>query len=183
MITKKRTPIPFSGLYMILIPVVCILAFAFSKKPLDTSTKSSDVTGVVGKNVPSIAPVDLSKTKITSGYGMRMHPILNEVRLHTGIDFESLEGEIVKATADGIVMENTVDEYRGQFLLIKHGDTFSTSYSHLQRAIVKVGDAIQEGQTIGYVGNTGLSKGVHLHYEVLKNGTAVDPKDYLPKLD
>lgn len=182
MITKKRTPIPFSGLYMILIPVVCILSVAFSKTPLELSA-SPNVTDVVTPNIPEIAPVDLDKTEITSGYGMRMHPVLGVARLHTGIDFKSPEGEIVMSTDDGIVMENTFDEYRGQFILIKHGDTFSTSYSHLQRATVKVGDNVQKGQTIGYVGNTGLSKGVHLHYEVLKDGKAVDPKDYLPKLD
>jgi len=113
---------------------------------------------------------------------MRMHPVLGVARLHTGIDFQSPEGEIVKSTADGIVIENTFDANRGQFVLIKHGDPFSTSYSHLQSATVKVGDEVKTGQTIGYVGNTGLSKGVHLHYEVLKNGEAVDPKDYLPKL-
>jgi beta-lactamase regulating signal transducer with metallopeptidase domain len=183
MITKKRTPIPFSGLYIILIPVICILSFAFSKKPLTTSSNPEDNTDVVENGIPSIAPVDLDKTEITSVYGMRMHPILGVARLHTGIDFQSPEGEIVKSTADGIVIENMVDSNRGQFILIKHRDIFSTSYSHLQRAIVKVGDKVQQGQIIGYVGNTGLSKGVHLHYEVLKNGEAVDPKDYLPKLD
>ena len=168
---------------MILIPVICILSFAFSKRPLDTSINMEGSTGITEISIPEIAPVDLSKTKVTSGYGMRMHPILKVVRLHTGIDFESPEGENVKSTDDGIVVENTFDEYRGQFILIKHGDTFSTSYSHLQSATVKVGDNVRKGQTIGYVGNTGLSKGVHLHYEVLKNGKAVDPKDYLPKLD
>lgn len=178
MITKRRTPISFSGLYVILIPVICILFFAFAKKPLATSIKADDSARLIERNIPSIAPIDLSKTKITSGYGMRMHPILNEVKLHTGMDFESPEGEIIMSTADGIVRENTVDSYRGQFILIKHGDAFSTSYSHLKSANVKVGDHVKTGQTIGYVGNTGLSKGFHLHYEVLKNGTAVDPKDY-----
>jgi hypothetical protein len=175
MITKKRTPTPFSGLYIILIPVICILSFAFSKKPLDTSITQRQITSVVENNIPSIAPVDLTKTEITSGYGMRMHPILGVVKLHTGMDFQSPEGDIIMSTADGIVIENTFDSYRGQFLLIKHGDTFSTSYSHLQRATVKVGENVK---TIGYVGNTGLSKGFHLHYEVLQNGKAVDPKDY-----
>ncbi len=183
MITKKRTPVPFSVLYMILIPIICILSFAFSKRPLDTSISPDGSTGVTEISIPAIAPVDLSKTKVTSGYGMRMHPTLGVPRLHTGIDFESPGGEIVKSTDDGIVVENTFDSYRGQFVLIKHGDVFSTSYSHLQSATVKEGDNIQKGQTIGYVGNTGLSKGFHLHYEVLMNGKAVDPKDYLPKLD
>jgi murein DD-endopeptidase MepM/ murein hydrolase activator NlpD len=150
---------------------------------LDTSINLGGSTGITEINIPEIAPVDLSNTKVTSGYGMRMHPTLRVNRLHTGIDFKSPEGEIVMSTDDGIVMENTLDSYRGQFILVKHGDTFSTSYSHLQSAIVKVGDNVQKGQTIGYVGNTGLSKDVHLHYEVLKNGKAVDPKDYLPKLD
>ncbi len=183
MLTKKRTSAPFSGLYIVLLPVICILLFAFSKEPSSTSIASDIRLDVTGDNIPAIAPVDVSKTEITSGYGMRMHPILNVARLHTGIDFKSPEGEVVMVTADGIVVENTFDSYRGQFILIQHGDTFSTSYSHLQSASVKVGDHVQKGQTIGYVGNTGLSKGSHLHYEVLKNGTAVDPKDYLPKLD
>ena len=182
MITKKRTSAPLSGLYIILIPVIGILSFAFSKKPLDTSTHADDDIELTENNIPAIAPVDLNKTEITSGYGMRMHPILNVVKLHTGIDFQSPEGEIIKSTADGVVIENTFDSYRGQFILIKHGDMFSTSYSHLQRATVKVGEKVRKGQTIGYVGNTGLSKGAHLHYEVLKDGSAVDPKDYLPRL-
>ncbi|MBK5279285.1 MAG: M23 family metallopeptidase [Bacteroidia bacterium] len=109
-----------------------------------------------------------------------MHPILGVLKLHTGIDFKSPEGEIIVSTADGMVIENTLDSYRGQFILIKHDDTFSTSYSHLKNTIVKVGDSVQKGQTIGYVGNSGLSKSFHLHYEVLKNDQAVDPKDYIP---
>lgn len=177
MITKKRTPVPVSGLYVILIPAICILSFAFSKRPLDASINPEGSTDITAISIPEIAPVDLSKTKITSGYGMRMHPMLGVERLHTGIDFESPAGEIVRSTDDGIVVENTMDSYRGRFILIKHGDTFSTSYSHLQRATVKVGENIRKGQTIGYVGNSGLSKGFHLHYEVLKDGKAVDPKD------
>ena len=183
MLTKKRTPAPFSGLYIILIPVICILSLAFSKKPLEITGIINDITDVSENNIPAIAPVEMGKTEITSGYGMRMHPILNVVKLHTGMDFKSAEGEIVMSTADGIVIENAVDSQRGQFILIKHDDSFSTSYSHLKSANVKVGDNVQKGQTIGYVGNTGLSKASHLHYEVLKNGKAVDPKDYLPKID
>ena len=183
MMTKKRTPSPFSGLYLILIPVICILSLAFSKKPLEITSNVIGISDVSENNVPAIAPVEMDKTEITSGYGMRMHPILYVARLHTGMDFKSAEGEIVMSTADGIVVENSVDSYRGQFILIKHDDSFSSSYSHLKSATVKVGDNIKEGQVIGYVGNTGLSKGSHLHYEVLKNGKAVDPKDYLRKID
>ncbi len=183
MITKKRTPLPFLALYFILIPTIFLLSFSFSKGPINTF-KSPDVAIRVSENgIPAIAPVDLNKAKISSGYGMRRHPMLGDVRLHTGIDFQLAEGEIVKSTADGIVVENTKDNYRGQFLLIQHGKTFSSSYSHLKSAIVKVGDHVQSGQTIGYVGNTGLSSDYHLHYEVLKDGKAVDPKEYLPKMD
>jgi murein DD-endopeptidase MepM/ murein hydrolase activator NlpD len=181
--TRKKTPRPFSGLYAILIPIICILSVAFSKKPLEVTNDSDDITDVGQSTIPAIAPVEMGKTEITSGYGMRMHPMLGVVKLHTGIDFKSAEGEIIMSTADGVVVENTTDSYRGQFILIKHGDTFSSSYSHLKSTIVKEGDSVRKGQTIGYVGNSGLSAGFHLHYEVLKYGQAVDPKDYLPKLE
>jgi len=130
---------------------------------------------------PSIAPVNLSKAKIGDGYGYRIHPSTKENKMHKGIDFILPEGEPVTATADGVVVDVVDDEYRGVYVTIRHDDVYSTSYSHLKSAVVKVRDGIKQKQLLGYVGSTGkVSSAPHLHYEVLKDGKNVDPVDYLP---
>jgi len=180
MMTKNKTPMKFKGMYLLLIPVLCLMLFAFSSKPV---TPVNTIAGriVVEENKPSIAPVEMLKAKISSGYGQRMHPILHKKMMHTGIDLILAEGEIVMSTADGVITESGSDKYRGNYVVVKHDDIYATSYSHLKSTVLKVGDKIQKGQLLGYVGSTGISTEPHLHYEVLKNGKNVDPKDYLPK--
>jgi murein DD-endopeptidase MepM/ murein hydrolase activator NlpD len=189
MITKNKTQAPFSAGYTLLLPVIGLLLFAFSERstsPLPEQALSG--AQVVNKliddadeNKPSIAPVDMSKVTAGSAYGQRINPLTKKKQMHTGIDFTLAEGEPVMATADGIVTESKYNDGRGNYIHIKHSDVYSTQYIHLKSSIVKAGDKITKGQTIGYVGNTGLSVGPHLHYEVIKNGQLVDPKDYLPK--
>jgi hypothetical protein len=189
MITKNKTQTPFSAGYTLLLPVIGLLLFAFSER----STSSLPEQALPGaqvvntliydadENKPSIAPVDMSKVTAGSAYGQRINPLTKKQQMHTGIDFTLPEGEAVMATADGIISESAYNDSRGNYIHIKHSDVYSTQYIHLKSSVVKAGDNITKGQTIGYVGNTGLSVGPHLHYEVLKNGQLVDPKDYLPK--
>jgi len=132
-------------------------------------------------NQPSIYPVDIEKVKHVSGYGMRINPKTNKKSFHHGIDFAISEGEKVIATADGIVVDAKYEKQKGNYVTIQHNEIFSTLYSHLKSISVQVGDKLEKGQPIGYVGNTGYSTGFHLHYEVLKNGQNVNPIDYLPK--
>jgi murein DD-endopeptidase MepM/ murein hydrolase activator NlpD len=150
--------------------VLALMAFSF------VSLKFNEVD-----EKPSIAPVNLAKAKIGDGYGYRIHPSTKENKMHTGIDFILPEGEPVTATADGVVVDVVNDEYRGVYVTIRHSDVYSTSYSHLKSAVVKVHDRIKQKQLLGHVGSTGkVSSGPHLHYEVLKDGKNVDPVDYLP---
>jgi beta-lactamase regulating signal transducer with metallopeptidase domain len=179
MITKTKMSWPISLVYLLVIPVVCVLLFSFSTRP-DVHLPVRAIV-IEADDEPSIFPVDMKKAEMVSGYGMRMHPTLKVKRLHTGIDLELAEGEIVVATADGTVIESNSDGKRGIYLLIKHNDTFTTAYFHFKNVVVKRGDKIEKNQTIGYVGSTGLSLFPHLHYEVIKNGKPVDPMDYLPK--
>jgi murein DD-endopeptidase MepM/ murein hydrolase activator NlpD len=139
------------------------------------------ITNVQDESVPSISPVESKSVRIGSGYGMRMHPKLRVKRFHTGIDLILPEGETVLSTANGIVIESASDEQRGNYLLIKHNELFTTAYFHFKSVSVKKGDKIEKGQTIGLIGSTGISTEPHLHYEVIKNGKAVDPIDFLPK--
>lgn len=101
---------------------------------------------------------------------------------HTGVDLVADEGVDVVATADGVVVEATFNDLKGNFVVIRHSDQFKTQYFHLLKSTVSKGSTVKKGQVIGTVGSTGvLSTNNHLHYEVLKDGEAVDPVEYLPK--
>jgi murein DD-endopeptidase MepM/ murein hydrolase activator NlpD len=131
--------------------------------------------------LPAIQPVsnkDLSRT--ASGYGWRIHPIYKIRKFHEGMDFTASTGTDVYATADGVVenMETNTSRGYGNMILIDHGYTYETVYGHLSGFKVKIGQHVKRGDIIGYVGNTGLSTAPHLHYEVRKNGKAVNPINY-----
>lgn len=132
--------------------------------------------------VPSIYPIDEKLYKrITSGFGMRKHPITEEVKMHNGMDFSAETGTPIMATANGNVRIAEQHKSYGNRVIIDHGNGFSSQYSQMSKYIVKEGQSIVKGEIIGYVGSTGLSTGPHLHYEVMKDGKYVDPKDYLGK--
>ena len=181
MLTKTKMPRKVAFIYFLVIPVLCFLLLSFSSGPNASTENFIPASYDPQDDIPSISPVQSKNAKMVSGYGMRMHPILLKKILHTGIDLRLPEGEIVLSTADGIVVKSSSDENRGNYLLIKHNDVFTTAYFHFKSVSVKEGDKIEKGQTIGYSGSTGLSTEPHLHYEVIKNGTAVDPIDYIPK--
>lgn len=113
-----------------------------------------------------------------SGFGMRRHPVLGYSRMHTGTDWAAPRGTPIIASGNGIVEKAGWDSGGyGNQTLIRHANGYVTSYNH-QSAIAKgvtVGARVRQGQVIGYVGNTGLSTGPHLHYELIVNGTKVDP--------
>lgn len=113
--------------------------------------------------------------RITSGFGMRYHPILHYSRMHKGIDFGARWGSPIVASADGVVGRAGWAGGYGQQVRINHASGIATSYSHMSRIVVALGTMVRQGQLIGYVGTTGLSTGAHLHYETYRNGVAVNP--------
>lgn len=113
--------------------------------------------------------------RITSGFGMRVHPILRFARMHSGIDFGAGLGTPIHAAADGQVVRAGWAGGYGRQVRIAHGGALTTSYSHMSRMVVEEGTLVHQGQLIGYVGSSGLSTGPHLHYEVLRAGHAVNP--------
>ncbi len=115
------------------------------------------------------------QARITSGFGLRIHPILRFARFHKGVDFGAHYGAPIVAAADGQVARAGWSGGYGQQVRIAHIGGLTTSYSHMSRTVVAPGSMVRQGQLIGYVGSTGLSTGPHLHYEVHRGGTAVNP--------
>ena len=113
--------------------------------------------------------------RVTSGFGSRFHPILGYVRMHAGLDLAAAYGSPIVAAADGRVVSAGWSGGYGNLVRITHAGGIQTMYGHMSRIVVASGTMVRQGQLIGYVGSTGLSTGPHLHYEVLKNGRAVNP--------
>lgn len=129
----------------------------------------------------------ISYTRISSGFSRaRLHPVLNRVRPHLGVDFAAPEGTPVWAPADGVVAIVGRDGAGGNRIALRHGGGYETHYLHLSRFAkgLRVGDRVGQKEVIGYVGSTGLSTGPHLDYRVRKNGLWVDPvKEAFPRAE
>ena len=151
-----------------------------------------NATKILAKNkenmslaVPAIMPIDKKLLKGHIGaYGMRFHPKLHIWRTHKGIDLGGRIGDPVYATGNGTVKEVEITRSRrgyGTQILIDHEFGYQTRYAHLDKVWVKKGDKIMRGQRIADLGNTGISTGPHLHYEVLYMGHHVNPINYINK--
>ena len=114
--------------------------------------------------------------RITSGFGMRLHPILGYTRMHQGIDFGVPVGTPVLAAGDGVVEQARWEGGYGRFLKLRHAGGWETAYGHLSRWAARPGQHVRQGQVIAYSGSTGESTGPHVHFEVLKGGVRVNPK-------
>ncbi len=128
-------------------------------------------------SIPSRMPVD--GARLSSGYGMRNHPVLRRRRAHKGVDLAAPTGTPIYATADGIVGRADWFSSYGLYISIDHGADLETRYAHMSRLAVAAGDRVKKGDVIGYVGSTGRSTGPHLHYEVRVDGVAVNPIPYM----
>lgn len=138
----------------------------------------SGTSTVVSKNEDFIWPAAYSKS-ITCKYGPRIHPITKKKSTHTGIDIRATTGSNVYATASGKVIKAGWNTAYGNMIIIDHGNGITSLYGHASKLVVKVGDTVNQGDIIMKAGSTGYSTGPHLHFEVRKNGTPQDPKNYL----
>lgn len=130
--------------------------------------------------IPAIQPISNKELiRLSSGYGMRFHPIYKVKKMHPGIDFSAPIGTPIYATADGVVdrVDVSFSGY-GKSIEIDHGFGYRTRYAHMHGFAVTKGQKVKRGELIGYVGNTGLSTAPHLHYEVFINNRHVNPVHY-----
>ena len=145
----------------------------------DLNEQTSEYFNLEGENVKKAflrSPVKLSY--ISSKYNLkRRHPVLHTIRAHKGVDYAANKGSPVRATGDGTISFAQYNGGCGNEIKIKHSEDYETRYCHLDRfnSRAKVGRKVKQGQTIGYVGSTGLATGPHLHYEFHVNGRHTDP--------
>ncbi len=158
------------------------LTLSGEKKPLYRFTTSDDQTtdyftpkGWSGKRLLMRTPVD--GARLTSGYGMRYHPILGYNKLHRGVDFGAPSGTPVMAAGHGTIEKAEWFGGYGRYVRVRHANSYSTAYAHLSRFArgIKPGVRVRQGQLIGYVGTTGRSTGPHLHYEVMVKSKQINP--------
>lgn len=117
----------------------------------------------------------INGARLSSGFGMRLHPVLGYSMMHRGTDFAAPIGAPVLAAGDGVVVRAGPFSTYGNYVRIRHANGYETAYAHLSRLGARLGARVRQGQVIGYVGSTGRSTGPHLHYEVLLRGQQVNP--------
>ena len=155
-------------------------------KQLVIQSKSLDEIVILAKekekmlaSIPAILPVKLvDLTRMASGYKWRMHPILKIRKFHKGMDFTAPTGTPIYASGNGKVIRSSRSATYGRVVYINHGYGYTTIYAHMSKIKAKRGQNVKRGDLIGYVGNTGRSVSAHLHYEVRKNGKALNPINF-----
>ena len=134
-----------------------------------------DETGESARKFLMKTPIN--GARLSSGFGLRRHPVLGYNRLHKGTDFAAPTGTPIFAAGSGTVLRANWFSSYGRYVRIRHNGEFETAYAHLSRFAsgIQAGSRVRQGQVIGYVGTTGRSTGPHLHYEILRNGAAINP--------
>lgn len=146
-------------------------------RTLDGQIDYYDEHGNNSKKFLMRKPVRGDDVRLTSGFGVRYHPLLNVRKMHTGVDWACSPGTPILASGTGVIEEAGHKGYNGNYVRIRHANGYHTAYSHMSRigSGIAPGVKVRQGQVIGFVGSTGLSSGPHLHFEVLVNSRFVDP--------
>jgi murein DD-endopeptidase MepM/ murein hydrolase activator NlpD len=132
-----------------------------------------DTNGRSKRRVFLASPMEFSR--VTSGFAMRFHPLMQKWRAHLGVDYGAPSGTAVRVVGDGLVEFAGWQNGYGNVVIVNHGNAKTTLYAHLSRKDVRVGQRVQQGQRLGAVGMTGWSTGPHLHFEFRVNGQHQDP--------
>jgi len=160
-----------------------IISFGRQNKQLKNSISallaSIEKKKKVFMTIPVTFPMEKKVARIVSGFGPREHPILKELRMHSGIDIAAPVGTAVVATASGKVVLTEEKPGYGRNCIVEHRFGYQTLYGHLVRLVVGKEQWLQKGDVVGYVGNTGLSEAPHLHYEIRKNGKPLNPSYFI----
>lgn len=146
-----------------------------STQPPEETTKPTEPPASSGESW--IVPC--TYRQLSSPFGERESPTAGASSNHQGIDLAGPEGTPIYATRSGVVTVNKSSKSAGNYVTIKHDNTYSSIYMHLSRSVVKKGQTVKQGELIGYMGSTGIVTGTHLHFGIIKNGTYVNPANYM----
>lgn len=164
-------------------PVVTYASLTLSGKKLaiyryEDSAGDIDYYDQEGRSVrKALLRTPINGARLSSGFGKRTHPVLGYTKMHRGIDFAAPTGTPIFAAGDGVIEKAERFGAYGNYVRIRHNSTFDTAYAHMSRFAkgMSPGKRVRQGDVIGYVGSTGRSTGPHLHYEILKKNTQVNP--------
>jgi murein DD-endopeptidase MepM/ murein hydrolase activator NlpD len=150
-------------------------------EPVEEVVTLLDSQGALLTEIPSLWPIKGGIGHISMLFGQNENPFTGQYYIHKGIDLSTYrQGDPIVATADGQVVTVDYDENGfGNYIIIRHKHGYYTRYAHLQAFKAKIGQRVQQGEVIGWIGNTGLSTGPHLHYEVHVGSDVVDPYKYI----
>lgn len=150
-------------------------AFYRFQAPGDAKPEWYDAEGKTARKFLMRTPIN--GARLSSGFGMRRHPILGYSKLHRGTDFAAPTGTPIFAAGDGVIVQAGTNGGYGRYIRIKHDSAYQTAYAHMSRFAkgMRAGVRVAQGQVIGYVGSTGRSTGPHLHYEVHLRGQQINP--------
>ncbi|MBE9156705.1 peptidoglycan DD-metalloendopeptidase family protein [Nodosilinea sp. LEGE 06152] len=150
---------------------------AIAVKPALEQTLESEAEQAAA--FPSGKPI-AGKADVSSEFGLRPNPFgARRYEMHEGLDFSGPVGKPILATAEGVIVRADYNGGYGNHVKIDHGYNYETLYAHMSKIEVKIGDRVQRGDVLGYLGSTGRSSGPHLHYSIYRNGRAVNPRYYL----
>lgn len=173
-----RPPSVINGVYRpsadLIVQEINLRAESLREYELASDAKKESI-----ERMPAIWPLRGRKGVITSRFGYRKDPFTRDLSFHDGFDISAPYGSAVVATALGTVTFSGWDKYLGNCVKIDHGEGLTTVYGHLQSTTVSEGEKVSRGDQVGKLGSTGRSTGAHVHYEVRKNGKALDPAKYL----
>lgn len=144
---------------------------------LDEALSKLESAKTLAKAIPIANPAP--GMPVSSPFGVRKDPLLGLMAFHSGMDFRAISGSLVLATANGTVTAADYNGGYGNMVEVDHGNGLSTRYGHMSQILVSVGQQVKAGDVLGRVGSTGRSTGPHLHYEVRKNGNAINPVGFL----
>lgn len=154
----------------------------YASRALDDTQDLAENKEEFSTVIPAIWPIDRTKLKnVSSLYGMRKHPKYGYWKMHEGVDLSAPKGTPVYATGNAVVSRSGWQTGYGQLIELNHGFGYKTRYGHLSKRYVSPGDSVTRGQVIGEVGNTGVSSGSHLHYEVRFRDKTINPIHYFNK--
>lgn len=154
-------------------------AFAETEEISSDAIPKGEQAPQIQEEVFVFTPTNPCPGRISSEFGERVHPLNNDVSFHNGIDIAGEIGTEIRACFDGTVEISEYNEFSGNYIIINHSEGYTSSYAHMKECIAKKGESVKKGQLIGIMGATGNATGPHLHFEIRKDGTPLNPMELI----